>query len=66
MKKKLASTRSNKRRSTKRIILPPAGNATGKKFTEAKYRAIVEQMYEQEAQRIMKGHRLLRVAPSDR
>jgi hypothetical protein len=55
IKKKPAGAPANKRRSRKRIILPTAGNANGRKFTEAEYRAMVERMYEEEAKRMMKG-----------
>jgi hypothetical protein len=55
MKREPVGARPKKRRSGERIIFPTAGNATGRKFTEAEYRAMVEKMYEEEAERIMKG-----------
>jgi hypothetical protein len=39
----------------KRITFPASGNINGKKFTDAEYRAMVDQMYEEEAKRIIKG-----------
>jgi hypothetical protein len=39
----------------KKITLPTSGNLNGKKFTDAEYRAMIDRMYEEEAERIMKG-----------
>jgi predicted transcriptional regulator len=47
--------RPKKQGARKRIVLPTSGNAGGKKFTEADYRAIVDRMYEEDAERIIKG-----------
>ena len=49
-------TRPGKLAKRKRIILPTSGNAKRRKFTEADYRARVERMYEQEAERINEGN----------
>ena len=38
-----------------RIVLPTSGTASGKKMTEAEYRAMIEEMYDEEAQRIWKA-----------
>jgi len=47
--------RPEKCATRKRIILPTSGSGNGKKFTESEYRAVVDQMYEEDAERIMKG-----------
>ena len=40
-----------------RIVLPTSRTASGQKMTDAEYRALVEAMYDEEAERIWKaGH----------
>lgn len=34
-----------------RIVLPTSGNANGPKMTDAQYRVLVEQMYDEDAER---------------
>jgi hypothetical protein len=40
-----------------KIVLPTAGNARGPKMTEAQYRAMIEEMYDEEAERIWRAGR---------
>ena len=47
--------RPENREPRKKITLPTSGNINGKKFTHAEYRAMTDRMYEEEAERIMKG-----------